>query len=45
MTKQGSIQGFIATLSVASSDEADLIATIDKMLPDLAKVPCCHPAT
>jgi hypothetical protein len=38
-------QCWIATLSVASFDEADLIATIDKMLPDFAKVTCCHPAT
>jgi hypothetical protein len=37
-------QGWIASLSVASSDEANGIVPIDKMLPYLAKVHSCRPA-
>jgi hypothetical protein len=36
-------QGWIASLSVASSDEANGIVPIDKKLSDLAKVHSCRP--
>ena len=37
-------QGWIASLSVASSDEANVILSMDESLPDLAKVHSCRPA-
>jgi hypothetical protein len=37
-------QGWIASLSVSSSDEANGIVPIDKKLPDLAKMHSCRPA-
>jgi hypothetical protein len=37
-------QGWIASLSVASSDEANGIVPIDTKLRDIAKVHSCRPA-